>query len=150
MPTRRGALLLILLAGCVSSEPSRPGVNWQSFKDNSDPNRVVFDVALIERPFGDPFLADELWASADEMVVSHDQREILELNGYRVGLLVGAPPEKLLQLLQADRSCLQRRGRSTPAGAVLPQKLRECQSPIDTYLYIGRTKSDLALDRPRF
>jgi hypothetical protein len=152
MPIRRGALLLILLAGCVSSEPSRPSVSWQSLKPESDPgpDRVLFDVALVRRPLGDPFLADELWASADEMIVSADLRELLELNGYRVGVLVGAPPDKLLQLLQSERSCPERRGRTAPSGKPLTQNLCECSMPVDVFVHIGKSKDDLALDRPQF
>ncbi len=152
MPIRRGALLLILLAGCVSSEPLRPGGVWQSLKIESDPgpDRVLFDIALVQRPLGDHFLSEELWASADEMIVPADQREMLELNGYRVGLLVGSPPDKLLHLLQSERSRLDRRGRSTPSGTIVEQKLRECDEVIESFLQVGRSQEKLALDRPRF
>jgi hypothetical protein len=150
MPIRRGALLLILLAGCVSSEPARPGVPWQSLKVGSDPGSIFLDVALVQRPLGDSFLTDQVWASADEMIVSAGQRELLELNGFRVGVLVGSPPEKLLQLLQSERSCRERRGRAAPSGSLLTQNLRECPTPLDGFLQLGKLKQELTLDRPRF
>ncbi len=152
MPIRRGALLLILLAGCVSSEPSRPGAVWQSRKIESDPgpDRVLFDIALVKRPLGDAFLTDDIWSSADEMIVSPDQRELLELNGYRVGLLVGSPPDKLLKLLQSERSCMERRGRSTPSGTLVSQNLRDYDGMLDGVLHIGLATQSLSFDRPRF
>jgi hypothetical protein len=152
MPIRRGALLLILLAGCASPEPSRPGAIWQSLKADTDlgPNRVLFDVALVQRPLEDSFLNDEIWASADEMIFSADERELLELNGFRVGLLVGNLPDKLLQCLQSERSCPQRRARSMPAGTLSTQLLRECKSPADGLVYLGKSKEEFDLDRPRF
>jgi hypothetical protein len=152
MPMRRGSLLVILLAGCVSSEPSRPGVNWQSMKVDADPgpDRVLFDIALVQRPLGDSFLTDELWQAADEMIVPADQRELLELNGYRVGVLVGSPPEKLVQLLQSDRGRLDRKGRAAPSGTLLKQDLRECEETIEGFIQSGKNKDAFSLDRPRF
>lgn len=152
MPIRRGFLLLIFLAGCVSPEPSRSGVDWQTLKVAADPgpDRVLLDVALVQRPLGDPFLTTEIWSSTDEMILSPDLRELLELNGYRIGLLVGSPPEKLSQLLQSDRSCIERRGRSAPTGALLPQNLRECAQPVEGVVYRNKTQDAVTFDRPLF
>lgn len=152
MVGRREMLLLVLLTGCVSPESTHAPIGWQSLKVDSDPgpDRVLLDVALIQRPIDDEFLSSELWANADEMVVPADRRELLELNGFRVGVLVGSPPEQLTHLLQSERSCLERKGRSAPSGHSLTQKLRECPEQVDGFVQLGRTKEILSLDRPHF
>ena len=151
MPICRGYLLVLFLAGCVSTEPSRSGVSWQSFKANdTGPDRVLFDIALVQRPINDSFLNTELWASADEMILPVDLRENLELNGFRIGLLVGSPPEKLGQLLQSDRSCIDRRGRSVPSGVLLAQNLRESPETVEALLHRDKVQETVSFERPLF
>lgn len=150
MPWHRGCLLLVMLAGCVSPEPSRTGTPWQSFKDNPDPERILLDVAIVQRPFGDAFLDDEIWSHADEMIVPPEQRDLLELNGYRAGVIVGSPPEKLVNLLQSSRSRVQRRARSVGSGILLTQTLRESDDEIDATIRIGKTSEEAIFDRPLF
>jgi hypothetical protein len=150
MPWHRGCLLLLVLAGCVSPEPSRPGPAWQSFKVDADPDRIFLDVAVVQRPFGDAFLDDELWSYADEMIVPPEQRDRLELNGFRAGVIVGASPEKLVGLLQSSRSCVHRRGRAIMSGTTHTQELREGDGELDAVLRVGKTAEELTFDRPTF
>src|SRR4051794_31738973 len=99
------AILLSLLAGllgCVSEE-TLPTTVSDSFRLDTESlgDRALLDVALVQAPLGDPFLDRSIWAGADQMILSADKRDVLEANGYRVGILVGAPPAKLMNLLQS-------------------------------------------------
>ena len=153
MPRRSGvALLCFLLGGCVSADGSDPTSAWQAMRVDTDPgpDRVLLDVALVQSPREDPFLDRHVWASADEMVLSPEQRELLELNGFRVGVLVGSPPEQLLDLLRSPRTCVERRGRSAPSGMTLHQVLRDAEGSAACRLYHGRSRETLNWERPRF
>lgn len=152
MPVRPCIWLVILLAGCVSPEPSRTGVAWQSLKVDAEAgqDRILFDVSLVQRPIDDVFLNHDLWASVDEMILPTDLRENLELNGYRIGLLVGSPPDRLKQLLQSDRSCIERKGRSVAPGTLLQQNLRECFDTTEGTIRRGKVSETVVFDRPLF
>src|SRR4051794_40131662 len=109
--------LLIVLSGCVGTETAPAPTPWQAYKVTTDPgpDRVLLDVGLVQSPLEDPFLDRELWNAADEMLGSATERELRELNGYRVGILVGSAPEPLRNLLGSPRSCVEHRGRSAPS-----------------------------------
>ncbi len=68
--------------------------------DLTAPEAAGMDVrsVLLERPIGDSFLDDELWA-ARGAVLSHDREVILAENGLRVRLFGGTLPPKLQTLL---------------------------------------------------
>jgi hypothetical protein len=148
---RFAALLLFALAGCVTTEESLPSGPWQAFRMDTDPagDRVLLDVALVQAPLGDPFLDQRVWAGADEMLFAHDKRELLKANGYRVGVLVGFPPDELARLLESERTCVDRHGRSAPSGMTVPQVLREAKEPIDVLLQHAGRKETLHLEAPR-
>src|SRR5438128_791236 len=94
---RRGRCLLLgmlagMLAGCLGSEPA-VSPSWaqrcQPLHGPSGPDVVQMDVALIERPVGDCYINQDLWAVADEQVVGLEQKVVLEDNGFRVGQVGG-------------------------------------------------------------
>lgn len=149
----RFAVLVMLAGGCATQpETLRSPIAWQSLKAGVDAgsDRVLLDVSLIERPLDDEYLNEGLWSCADEMVIAPELRELLAANGYRVGVLVGAPPEKLVQLLSSERSCIDRRGKSVPSGANVTQTLRTGDDATEGYLHLGKMRSALTFDRPRF
>jgi hypothetical protein len=117
---RRWLALLIVLAAGVEGCASRP-VERSTARLHAPPagpvgdDVIYLDVAVIERPAGDPFLNAELWMEADEQAVRADgddeaitleRKTVLEKNGFRVGQVVGQlPPARLQELLLSARSC---------------------------------------------
>jgi hypothetical protein len=63
------------------------------------------DVALVATAAGDPFVNEELWAQADDQVLSLEQKALLDDNGFRVGQVGGVPPAGLQALLTSKRTC---------------------------------------------
>ncbi|MFN4259754.1 MAG: hypothetical protein ACK4RK_10680 [Gemmataceae bacterium] len=102
------ALLLGVLAGCMSGKPTRTTAWLDKLRHlGAGPNGadvVQIDVAVIERPVGDRFLNAELWANADEQIVALERKALLEDNGFRVAH-IGIPPAPLQALLTSDVSC---------------------------------------------
>jgi hypothetical protein len=101
-------VLLALLTGCAVNPPARPGALMDrlcGFGPALPPDAVQLTVAVIERPAGDPFLNQDLWALADEQVVDLEHKAVLEENGFRVGQVVGMTPSALQNLLTSPRAC---------------------------------------------
>src|SRR5436305_7184312 len=96
---RQWSLLLGLLAvpllGCAADGPVR-STSWlerlRPFHGPVGPDVVQMDVALLERPVGDPALNQGLWALADEQVIALEQKGVLEDNGFRVAQVGGITP----------------------------------------------------------
>src|SRR4051794_15409274 len=120
---RGGACLLVLaclcLGGCLSGEPTRSSSGFSpnhAPRTNLGPDGVLLELALIERPLGDPFLNDEIWSSADCQVVDLEKKGFLEDNGFRIGQIVGMNPAKLQTLLDSERHFIPIRKQILPAG----------------------------------
>src|SRR5262249_31000495 len=105
-------LLTALLAGCATGKVPH-AVTWldhlRPFQGPTGPDVVSMQVALIERPVGDPYLNHELWAGADEQAIPLERKVVLEDNGLRVGQIGGIAPAKLLALLTSEKSCINPR-----------------------------------------
>lgn len=120
----RQALVLLsflaALAGCHAPESERPA-GWSKRLrlpgHENGSNLVQLDVALLERPIGDPYLNQELWEATDEQVVSLEQRAVVEDNGFRVGQIVGTAPGQFQALLTSERCCVNPRRRLLQTGA---------------------------------
>ena len=69
---------------------------------------VALDVAVVECPYGDRYLEEELWQGGDEHI-DLDVQPILEENGLRVCRIGGVLPARLQALLSSPRSCAQPR-----------------------------------------
>jgi hypothetical protein len=105
-------VLLALLVGCAADQPAGPHSPTDrpcGFRGALPPSAVQLEVALIERPAGDPYLNNDLWATTDEQVVDLAHRALLEDNGFRIGQIVGMTPSGLQSLLTSPRSCTNRR-----------------------------------------
>jgi hypothetical protein len=129
----RGRLALVLVlcggvaGGCtptekVSSTSWLPGLS--AFRGPVGPDVVRMEVALLERPLGDPYLNQDLWQFADERVVGPDRKAAVEEGGFRVGQVSGRlTPPGLLALLTSPRCCVNPRGVSVHAGHPTPLDL---------------------------
>ncbi len=114
-------LLLALLgsAGCASFSETVPSTSWLKrprLGRGLDERIVLLEVAILERPIGDPYINKELWQNTDEMIVDLDRKAAVEDNGFRVGQIVGMTPGKLQDLLKSKRYCGNPWRRLLPSG----------------------------------
>ncbi|HEX3313714.1 MAG TPA: hypothetical protein VHR72_02430, partial [Gemmataceae bacterium] len=90
------------------------------------------------------------WASADQMICPAEKRDLLEANGLRLGVLVGAPPAALMTLLQTERTCVERHGRYAPSGVTVNQPLLAAKETVSCRIqHLDRVET-ASLDRPIF
>lgn len=115
-----------------------------------DPNTVLIETALIERPLGDDYLCRELWQDTDELVVGLEQRETLRENGLRVGQLVGTPPVGFQTMLLSPRSCTNPSRLMVPSGKCIPQYLGPVLDHCNVTIHLDGNATELALDQARF
>jgi hypothetical protein len=149
------ALLFVVLAcagGCALA-PHVQGLSWiDRFRAPAppDPNTIVIETALIERPLGDSYLCRELWQDTDELVVGLERRESLNENGLRVGQLVGTPPAGFQTLLMSPRYCSEPKRLIVPSGTLLPKHVSPIlpHASLDVMLETGKT--ELEVDQARF
>lgn len=113
--TRRTFLSLIpwfaAAGGCVwSKHPATPRKPWYDPFEvfGSSPDAVVLMTALIDRPGGDPYLTDGLWAAADKPL-PHETAALLAENGIRVGVISGIPPAEFSALVTSEKATTARR-----------------------------------------
>jgi hypothetical protein len=79
------------------------------------PKRCRLSIATLSRPIKEPALNGQLWSVTDEGIVPLDQRQILEANGLRIGLVRGslpaaveavmnpAPPQPKCEIVEIDQ-----------------------------------------------
>jgi hypothetical protein len=105
-------LLAALLLGCTTG-PAVHSTSWlerlRPYHLPAGPDLVQLDVALLERPLGDPFINEELWVLVDEQAVAMERKVVLEENGFRIGQVGGITPAKLQALLTAEAGRTNRR-----------------------------------------
>ncbi len=105
--------------GCRLLFPDRPAsALYQSAEESSAPERVTIslDVAVARRPVTDPLLK-LIWDDVDEVgVLTHEEREQLNANGFRVGVAGSGIPSALQTMLrdsvQPQRSVMPASGSS--------------------------------------
>jgi hypothetical protein len=146
------SILLAVAAGCTLPAHVR-GPSWiDCLRAGAplDPNAVLIETALIERPAGDAYICHELWQDTDELIVGLERRDILQENGLRVGQLVGAPPTGFQTLLLSPRSCTNPARLMVPSGKLIPQYLgpvlAHCAFDVD----LGTGATEIAADQIRF
>src|SRR5262245_41665947 len=90
-----GAIVAGWMAGCATAPlPPRPSL-WDRFvplEESLGEDVVQVEVAVIRRLPGDVLMNDHLWERVDEQIVSFEERQMLETNGLRVGVVGGHPP----------------------------------------------------------
>jgi hypothetical protein len=111
---------------------------------------AVLEVAVIERPAGDPYINAGVWGHTDELVVDLDRRAALVENGLRVGQLVGAPPAELQELLLSKRSCASPHAMLIPLGRTVPIVLGPVLAHSAYEVLNGGEKAEVALDKARY
>src|SRR5262245_12392683 len=90
-----------------TTAPRRPWYDpFEVFGSSAD--AVVLMTALIDRPGGDPYLTDGLWAAADKPL-SHETAALLAENGIRVGIISGIPPVEFSTLVTSEKTTTARR-----------------------------------------
>src|SRR5262245_36736775 len=113
--TRRSFLSLVpclaAAGGCWwSKSTTTPRKPWYDPFEvfGSSPDAVVLMTALIDRPGGDPYLTDGVWAAADAPL-PHETAALLAENGLRVGVISGIPPTEFSALITSEKATTARR-----------------------------------------
>ena len=61
-------------------------------------------MAIISRPFGDPAINEVVWKAADEQIIPPKERRAWEVNGLRVGRIIGELPLELEAIMNDTTS----------------------------------------------
>jgi hypothetical protein len=153
---RRVPWALLPLVACLSSGCLQPETVPDAaapvvrMRPELHPDAVVMDVAVIERPLGDPFLNQELWRRADQLVIDLERKPLLEANGLRVGQLVGLTPAELQDLLTSQRWCPQPERRYVLSGHRDSCGIDVLHPHCQYDVHLGRKTLDEQVDRARF
>jgi hypothetical protein len=96
---------LLIIAGCaLDKNGSHPGNVVARIGGHSgqliEPKRCLLKIAIVTRPFGDRTLNEVVWRVADEQVIPPAERRAWEVNGLRVGRIVGELPLELEAILK--------------------------------------------------
>jgi hypothetical protein len=146
------ALVVGCAGGCTATSQSQ-GPTWTDCMRAGapvDPNILIVETALIQRPLGDPYLCGELWRDTDELFVGLELRETLKENGLRVGRLIGNPPVAFQTLLLAPDCCANPKRLYVPAGKTMPQYVGPVRPHCTFAVVLDSGKSELQADQARF
>jgi hypothetical protein len=146
------ALLLGCAGGCTGPAQSH-GPTWLDCTRAGtpvDPNLIMIETALLERPIGDPYLCDELWPDTDELFVGLELHAALRDNGLRVGQLIGAPPVGFQTLLLSPRCCANPERLQVPAGRTIPVFVGPVRAHSAFDVVLDSDKTELQADQVRF
>jgi hypothetical protein len=69
-----------------------------------EPKRCLLKVAIISRPFGEPAINEIVWKAADEQIIPAKERHAWEINGLRVGRIIGELPLELEAIMNDTSS----------------------------------------------
>ncbi len=87
---------LVIVGGCALD---KPGNVYNRIGGHSgeliEPKRCLLKVAIISRPSDDQSISQAVWRVADEQVISPEHRRAWEINGLRVGRILGELPMEL-------------------------------------------------------
>jgi hypothetical protein len=113
------ALLLAALSGCFTVQPEASLQRHDAqlpygMAENDD--LVVMEIALLECNVNDPYVNGPLWEVVDESA-NAEGKTLLHDNGFRMGNLGLTPPERLIDLITAERNQTNVRQRRLPAGS---------------------------------
>lgn len=122
-------LLQLLAGGCLpETKGSRSGALASRVRSrliSPAADGIAMTVLMVERPFGDATLNNDLWQAADEEQLEIPVRRMLEQYGFRVAVLGGSIPATLKTLLNEEE-----------VGAMLGEHL-EMQSGVPTQIQIS-------------
>lgn len=123
--------LVVSAAGCAQwtkSPPETPsGSPLKSLR--STPDTVVVESVLVRIPPHDLERLQAAWDSIDETLIEVEQRQLLEKNGLRGGLIVGDIPSVIKDHMQAaapDQEALENTGLASEANSLT--RVMRCRS----------------------
>jgi len=128
------ALLILSIFGCTTDGPGRSAAWFKSlsgFRGPTGADVVQVEWALIQRPVGDRYLNEGLWALANEQIVPLERKEVLENNGLRVGAVSGLLPSEFQELLRSERYNPNPRRRHVRAGQAATLLLGSVRAQCD-------------------
>ena len=95
-------------AAALDKNGVQPGKTFERIGGHSgqilEPKRVLLKVAIISRPFGDPAINEVVWKAADEQVIPSKDRHAWEVNGLRIGRIIGELPLELEAIMNDTNS----------------------------------------------
>jgi hypothetical protein len=100
------ALLYIAVIGCTTVSPRSKSMfgGLSPFRGPTGSDVVQLEWGLIERPVGDHYLNEDLWALANEQVIPLERKDELETNGLRIASIGGLLPAEFLELVRSERN----------------------------------------------
>lgn len=156
---RHGAALILVLfcglfVGCATGQPARSSTSWlmklRPFQGNPEPDLVLLEVVLLERPIGDSYINQAVWNDADEQIVSLEHRAMLEDNGLRVGQLGSITPAGLQTLLNSEKSCANPRRIQLRAGTTRTLLIGPLASQTRFTIYDQGETNEIALEQAEY
>jgi hypothetical protein len=109
---------------------------------------VFLDVAVVERPAGDPFLDREVWEAGDEQGVELEIKPALEENGLRV-CQFGLLPDRLQALLASPRTCAEPRRLHGEPDRPIPVALGQPRWRCEFAVRLSEESKPVALSQAR-
>jgi hypothetical protein len=113
------ALLLASLSGCFTADPdpslTRHDAKMPFAAPDSD-DLVVMEIATLDCNVHDAYINGALWDVVDESA-NAERQTLLRENGFRAGILGPTPPERLIDVLTADRNEMNLRQCRVAAGS---------------------------------
>jgi hypothetical protein len=102
------ASLLIVVGCALDKDGVQPGKTYARIGGHSgqilEPKRCLLKVAIVSRPFDDPAINEVVWKSADEQIIPPKERHAWEVNGLRVGRIIGELPLELEAIMNDTTS----------------------------------------------
>jgi hypothetical protein len=98
---------LLAVAGCALDKPeSQPKKVFARIGGHGEPilqpRQCLLRVAIIDRMFRDPAVNETIWRVADEQVIAPPERKALQVNGLRVGRVIGELPKEIETILRGE------------------------------------------------
>jgi hypothetical protein len=153
-------LLLAAALGCTTDGPRSK--SWfgprPAFRGPTGSDVVQLEWGLIERPVGDSYLNEELWALANEQVIPLERKDALESNGLRIAQIGGLLPSEFQELVRSERSNPAPNRRAVRAGnptrlaigpAVAKCSVLAPNAPRPVFIKTGE-QSDFAFENAQF
>jgi hypothetical protein len=100
---------LLIVVGCaLDKDGVQPAKTFARVGGHSgeilEPKRCLLKVAIISRPFNDPAINEVVWKAADEQIIPPKERRAWEVNGLRVGRIIGELPLELEAIMNDTTS----------------------------------------------
>jgi hypothetical protein len=100
---------LLIVVGCALDKNGvQPGKTFGRVGGHAgemmEPKRCLLKVAIISRPFGEPAINEIVWKAADEQIIPARERHAWEVNGLRVGRIIGELPLELEAIMNDTTS----------------------------------------------